>query len=163
MVQSIIVGGVAAIIGIIIGVLLANWKLSQIYKYQKNLAIKNNEYFMLMTNWVKLYQHRQNVVNCLKEQGYNNIVIYGMGIIGKCLYDELVGQDIKVLYGIDSEFEGNYKDLMIKKMDNVDRVEHVDAIIVTPIYDFNELENELREKTTTEIVPIDELIFYIDK
>lgn len=160
--QWIIVVVISLVIGIMIGVGFANWKLSEIYTYQKNLATKNSEYYLLMTNWVKLLQHHKSVADCLREQGYNNIVIYGMGIVGKCLYDEVIRYNVDVAYGIDSEYEGNYKDLSIKKLTTIDCIEDVDAVIVTPFYDFNEIQIKLKKVTDVEILPIDEVIYYTD-
>lgn len=73
------------------------------------------------------------------KKNYKNVVIYGMGRLGRCLADKLENKSINVIYGIDAAKETKYKELPILSMDEFNRLDcNVDCIIITP---FNSVES----------------------
>ena len=80
--------------------------------------------------------------------------------VGKCLYEELKDiQGVEIKYGIDQE-SAYWGELEIRSLD--DLLPDVDAIIVTPIFAYNEIEEILRQKTHSNIVSLDDVLYGID-
>lgn len=125
----------------------------------QSLSEKHLDMFLLMNQWLKLKQEGKRIDKALEERGYSKIAIYGLSYIGERLYDELNGSCIEVKYGIDKRADFFYSDLQHFTMD--DELPAVDAIIVTPIYYFEEIKQSLAEKTDCPIVSIEDIIFEI--
>lgn len=90
----------------------------------------------------------------------NNVAIYGLGAIGKRLYEELSQQSIDVVYGIDKNAEKIHLDgLEIKTLD--DELPDVDTVVVTPI-SFYEIEKDIYQKMgrDTDVIFIEDIVDY---
>lgn len=113
---------------------------------------RNN--YNLMVRWMNIRQDNTNLGDRLMKKGYKTIAIYGMGEIGTLLYNELKQSDIKVLYGIDNG--GAYADITVKSTD--EPLEPVDAVIVSVIYAFDSIKNELADKVSAPIISLEEVL-----
>ena len=126
---------------------------------QKNViwrARRNNANYMLMNNWLQLKQEGYSLANVLKQKKYNIIAIYGMSYIGERVCDELRDSDIMIEYGIDKVKKGNYNQIEIYNLDA--KLPVVDAIIVTAIFSFDKIFNEISRKVNMPIVSIQDLL-----
>ncbi len=72
-----------------------------------------------------------------------NIAIYGYGKIGKHLLRYCKSNDIPVLFIVDSSKSGEVDGIPIVKLENIDEQAITDAIIVTPIQDFEEIKAQI--------------------
>lgn len=121
----------------------------------KHLAQKHFSMFQLMDQWMGLKQEERCVGSFLRKRGYNHIAIYGMGYIGRRLYDDLQGS-IGVDYVIDQKKDAVFMDINICSPN--DKLKAVDAVIVTAIMDFNEIKNELSQKMECSILAFEDII-----
>ncbi|MCI8769707.1 MAG: hypothetical protein HFH73_00955 [Lachnospiraceae bacterium] len=135
-------------------------------RMKKELHIKSMKinkfkgYYSLLVQWFELRQKGKKLEQFFIENGYQVIAIYGMGELGKCLYEELKDiQGVEIKYGIDQE-SAYCGELEIRSLD--DLLPDVDAIIVTPIFAYNEIEEILRQKTHSSIVSLDDVLYGID-
>lgn len=117
---------------------------------------KFRKYYAVLNSWMslKLNGSEDDVINCFLEKGYKKIAIYGMGGIGQNLLRQLKNSEVEVLYGID-DCGGDSDDIEIYLSD--DNLEPVDAIIVTAMYDFDDIKSKLENNTTSEIVSLEEI------
>lgn len=117
---------------------------------------KFRKYYAVLNSWMslKLNKTETDVINCFLERGYRKIAIYGMGGIGQNLLKQLKNSEVEVLYGID-DCGGDSDEIDIYLSD--DELEPVDAIIVTAMYDFEDIKNKLENNTTSEIVSLEEI------
>lgn len=148
---TILAGGVGAKLGAMVSK----------EKWQVQAKQGSNKYwqsYLMMDRWVRVKQEGKSLVNYFKEKGYRSIAIYGMSYSGITLLDELSGSEIKVKYGIDANADKIYSDIPVLKL--TDHLEKVDAVIVTPIYYFDEIEKNISEKMACPIIPLDDVIFY---
>lgn len=83
----------------------------------------------------------------LKKYEYNRIAIYGMGIYGKKLYEELEKSDIKVIYGIDKN--ATNKHLKIPMYTELQQNIYVDIIICATGFDDDNIIKHLNLKAIT--------------
>lgn len=122
-------------------------------------ADKHLALFLLMNQWVKVKQDGKDIPAYLLEQGYKKIAIYGMSYVGETLYHELESSAVEVVYAIDKKAEGMYADVDLLSPD--DELPEVDAVIVTPVFFFDEIEEMLASKMDADIVSIEDILYEV--
>ena len=93
-------------------------------------AVEKNLYFAnLMDLWLDNKQHGRELSAWLAERGYTRIAIYGMGVLGKRLLEDLFDSVVQVDYGIDVNADRINVDVdMLKPMSDL---RQVDAVVIT--------------------------------
>lgn len=124
-----------------------------------NMADKHLALFLMMDQWVKIKQQGKNLAEYLKDKEYKNIAIYGMSYAGKTLVEELKGSEIQVKYGIDKNIDPGYTEIDIMPLD--DELKKVDAVIVTAITFFDEIEEKLSKKVECPIISLEDILYRI--
>jgi hypothetical protein len=122
-------------------------------------ADKHLALFKMMNQWVKVKQEGKNLASYFEKNGYKKIAVYGMSYAGETLLDELKDTDIKVAYGIDQKADSIYADVDIVTMD--DDFEEVDAVVVTAITFFDEIEDRLSEKVDCPIISLEDILYEV--
>lgn len=131
----------------------ANEKLQVIRSYRdKHLAL-----FLMMNEWVKIKQEGKNLSSYFEKNGYKKIAIYGMSYAGETLLSELAGSNVQVAYGIDRNADFVHADFAILSVE--DELEEVDAIVVTAITFFDEIEDKLSEKVECPIISLEDVLY----
>ena len=82
-----------------------------------------------------------------------------MNYVGETLLSELENTNVKVNYAIDKNADNIYSNIKVIKPD--DELEPVDAVIVTPITFFDEIEKILSDKIDCCITSMEDIIFEI--
>lgn len=103
-------------------------------------------YYEMLNKWMIIRENfgGQRIGEYLHTYNMDNIAIYGMGVMGRhLLYDLKNDKYVKVAYIIDQSIE--HIDMEDKYTPN-DMLPSVDAIIVTPLFKFEEIATGLREK-----------------
>lgn len=95
----------------------------------------------------------------LEKNGYKKIAIYGMSYAGETLVDELKGAGIEVVYGIDKNADLIYAEVDVMTVD--DDFAPVDAIVVTAITFFDEIEGMLSEKMDCPIISLEDILYEV--
>lgn len=125
----------------------------------KTLEVKHLNDFHLMHRWLQIYQEGKNLAEYLENMGCKKIAVYGMGLAGERLLDEIRGTDIQILYGIDKrahKFNGE-----IEVYSLYDELPEVDAVIVTvPMY-FDSIKLELEKITDSKIISLEDILYDI--
>ncbi len=120
-------------------------------------------YFEMTSRWVKNLQDDVSVVDYLKEKNIQTIAIYGMGNLGELLEKEIIGSDITIQYAIDKNaeiYKYASKDFLIIEPEDITKQEKVDAIIVTPVFAYNKIcENLEKYNLSIPIISLDNIIF----
>lgn len=125
----------------------------------QNMSDKHLALFLLMNQWVKIKQEGKNLSSYFEKNQYKKIAIYGMSYVGETLLDELKGGEIEVAYGIDKNASGVYADLDIVSVE--DTLEEVDAIVVTAITFFDEIEEKLSEKVSCPVLSLEDILYEV--
>lgn len=120
---------------------------------------KHLEMFLLMNAWLSNKHKGKMIGEYLKKKGFQNIAIYGMGYIGKNLYEELIQEGITVKYLIDQNKNMQIDGMHIKAPG--EGIDDVDIIIVTSIYNYLEIEKNLQSKYNSSIVCLSDIIYKI--
>ena len=113
----------------------------------------------MMNQWVKIKQEGKNLSTYFENKGYKRIAIYGMSYAGETLVDELKDTGIEVVYGIDQNADSIFADIDIVTMD--DTLEDVDAVVVTAITFFGEIEEKLHGKLNCSIISLEDILYEV--
>ncbi len=154
-----IVSVLSGIAGITAGAGAVGRVLGKQLSIQTELSNKHLALYMLMNQWVQVKQDGKVLAGYFEENGYKNIAVYGMNFVGQTLCKELANSSVEIKYAIDKNAENIYADCEVITME--DNLEEVDAIIVTPIYYFDEIEEKLAEKVDCPIISIADIIYEI--
>ena len=123
---------------------LENFKRSLLYK--------------CMNQFLVLKQKGIDISNFFSDRGIYTIAIYGVHYLGQRLRDELEESKVKVKYAIDKKTE--VEDWQIPIFHPDENLPEVDAIIITPVFDFLEIKQKLSVKMECPIISIEALLFY---
>lgn len=126
---------------------------------RQKLADKHLALYLMMNQWVKVKQEGKNLASYFEQNGYKRIAIYGMSYAGETLIEELQGSDIQVAYGIDRNADTLYADIDIVTLE--DSLGEVDAIVVTAITFFDEIEEKLSEKVDCPIISLEDILYEV--
>lgn len=126
---------------------------------QKENSDKHLALYLMMNQWVKVKQAGKSIPDFLIGKGYDRIAIYGMNYIGETLYDELRGSEVEVAYAIDKNADEIFSEVDVVSPDA--ELDQVDAVIVTPIFFFDEIEEMLSGKTDADIVCMEDILYEI--
>lgn len=125
----------------------------------KQMSDKHLALFLMMNQWVKVKQEGKNLASYFEEEGYKEIAIYGMSYAGETLVEELKESNIKIKYGIDQKADSVYAEFDVVSPDDV--LEKVDAIVVTSITFFDEIEEKLSEKVDCPIISLEDILYEV--
>jgi len=140
----------AASVGKVVGSKVDCWQQMS----EKHLAL-----FKMMNQWVKVKQEGKNLSFYLETRGYKKIAIYGLSYAGETLIDELKDSDVQIIYGIDKNADTIYVEIDTITPDEF--LEDVDAIVVTAITFFDEIEEMLSEKIKCPIISLEDMLYEI--
>lgn len=119
-------------------------KVAKYRMYEKiNAAIENTE--------------RSDVEQRLLQNGIQKVAVYGVGIYGKWLIDLLKGSSINIVYAIDKRADVKCIDIPMKDLTIVNG-EGIDAIIVTPVFEYAEIKKEIIERSNCKILSLEEIL-----
>lgn len=152
-----VISALSTIVGATAGAGFTARQITKEVKRQKELADKHLALYLLMNQWVKVKQEKKSITDYLKKNGYKEIAIYGMNYVGETLLNELAGSDIKVKYAIDKNADNIFMDIDVVLPDQT--LDKVDAVIVTPITFFDEIEELLAKKIKCPILSVEDILY----
>ncbi len=129
-------------------------EISRLY----NLMRKNEIIMKLFDYWLELKQNGVSISEKLLCRNFKNAAIYGLGIAGQRLMDELRYENkVNVKYAIDRNACQRLADVKILTPDSV--FPEVDVIIVSAVTDFEAIRGEIRKKSNCAVISLEDLIY----
>ena len=154
---------ITALTGSVVGGIVGVGVVGKICGNEKSkiqqMSDKHLELFKMMNQWVKIKQEGKNLSFYFESNGYKTIAIYGMSYAGETLVDELRETDTQVLYGIDQRAERLYAEVDIVTLET--ELKEVDAIVVTAITFFDEIEEKLSSLVNCPIISLEDILYEI--
>ena len=133
-------------------------EMNQEVQILKKDALKYKSFVEILDKWLETERNRKfNFRKFFTRQGIRTVAIYGMAMMGKQLYQQLMEESIIPIYGID-RYVGQYGD-SFKIIRPEENYPEVDAIIVTT-YDNEQIVRMIKGKSKAIIFTIEELIEY---
>ncbi len=124
-------------------------------KYQKE-----RKYKKILELWMRLRDQKISVSHFFVQKNIKTVAIYGAGILGKHLYYELQDSEIQVACFLD---KNTNKAIEQKKcLAPGETMESVDAIIVTPLMEYKEIQKGLAEYYSCAIISIETVLLNAD-
>ena len=156
--------GIGAVLSLTTGVLIggtasaaAVFKKKQIEKEEwKNMSNKHLTLMLLLNQWLIKKQEGKSIIEYFQKKGITNIAIYGMSYLGERLLDELRESEIKVKYAIDMNANNIYTDVDVFLPSQ--ELPRVDAVVVTAVSFFYDIQEMLSKKVDYEIISLVDLI-----
>lgn len=157
--RSIISKIICGMIGSGIGYLWSMNRLNKVIDEKEARIDKFVGYFNLLDHWMMIKEEGKSISGYFQENGYLKIAIYGLGKMGNHLLKELKDTNIQVLYAIDTKGDAVCNDTVVYTLN--DKLPDTDLIVVTPVFDYDNIERSLREKTDTKIVSLNSVVYGI--
>lgn len=133
------------------------WKnLWNEYKNMIESHAKYRNYFQILNQWMRLKEKNESLERYFVENHFKTIAIYGMGVMGKHLAEELKDSEhVEIVYGIDQAADRMRFPFQVLKAD--EDLSDVDVIIVTPVLEFDNIREKLRKKLECPIISLAEV------
>lgn len=155
---GVILGVIA---GAIAGVALTNKVNQNKISDELKKVDKFKGYYNMLLQWIDIKQEGKSLSEYFVRNNYKTIAIYGMGEMGRKLYDELKDSEIEIKYVIDKDSITAYSPVDVKELDDFDgedKVE-VDVVVVTATFAFDEIQKEVSEKINCPIISLEDVIY----
>lgn len=123
---------------------------------QNQNRLLHNRTMKLFDQWLLLHEKGLNCSKKLLDLDIKSIAIYGYGVIGKHLRNELQNSEINVNYVIDKNINNNPVD--IEMIHTLEHIKEVDAIIVCVPRGYDDIYKELRKHYNGVIKHISEIL-----
>ena len=119
---------------------------------KKNILISN-----VFNEWLLLYQQGKKITPFFHYNGFRHIAVYGMGNLGMRLCDEILMSDVVIEYGIDKRKMQPYRGIEVLIPNS--NLKAVDAIIVSAVFYYSEIVNELEKWINCPIISLEDIIY----
>ena len=129
--------------------------VNQVIQERELQGDKFKSYFKLFDSWMTLIDEEKSIVSFFKRGNYRSIGIYGFGVMGRHLLKQL-GNEVEVKYFIDQRI--NIPDFSIPVLGINEKLPFVDIIVVTPIYDYENILESLKKRTDMAVVSLKTVI-----
>lgn len=129
------------------------------YRYQSE---KYLTWVRMYDLWLMNIQNQKKIDEYLLNKGIYRIAIYGMSYLGTRLFYELKDSLVKVVCGLDKNSDIRVVGLDVKKPDCAE-TEEIDAVIVTALFTYDEIEKNLKKVGYKKIIAFDELLYELMK
>lgn len=147
----------AAIAGGAAGVGVTGWNMMKAVETQREASSKHLRLFKMMNRWVEVKQEGKNLSDYFVKNGYRKIAVYGMHYAGERLVEELADSDIEIICGIDRNIKDS--DTIIDVITIEDKIPEVDAVVVTAITFFDEIEQQLSGKAACPVISLEDILY----
>lgn len=112
----------------------------------KKRADKLNAYYEVTTEWIQTLQNGCCTADYFKKNGYKRIVIYGKGILGELLFEELSKQTgLEIICFADKQSDGDIQfinKIPVVKLEELKNID-CDVIVITPVFAYTEINQML--------------------
>lgn len=154
---------ISVISGFLVGALITF--LYQQNKYENKIVKIEDKrdkflaYFKLMCMWMEIENPTGDLKRYIEKSEMRTIAIYGIGRMGQRLCVELQDSNVEIKYIIDQNKNKQYRNYAMCSLE--DKLETVDAVVVTLTHDFDEIEQQLKKKIDCPIISLEELIYEV--
>lgn len=119
---------------------------------------KHVQFYQLLVRWMKGKNNGIHISKILSEHGIFRVVIYGFAELGELLYEELSDSEVSIAYILDKNPAKCTSYTGVEILAPISGMEKPDAVIVTAIYYFNEIKDELNRLGYQNIYSLREII-----
>ena len=159
-----IIVGITGIVGAVSLIKLRQFCGNSI-EQDNNRKARLNLYYTVLSQWLNNNLDGKRITEYLMKEDMKVIAIYGAGKLGELLYKELAGSDITVKYFIDKDASSlcyGLDEICVKTIDELHDVKEIDAIIVTPVFAYDEIEKNIHHMFSgMKVISLEDVVFDI--
>ncbi len=120
---------------------------------------KFKSYYNMLNQWLTIRQEGGSLSEYFDKNDFVKIAVYGLGEMGSRLIDELKGTKTEIVYGIDKNIENAFSGVQVYSLENVPMDEKVDVVVVTAVFAFDEIKEQLENVFDCDIISLRDVIF----
>lgn len=145
-------------IGIIFTLIRVLWVYKKKYKELCVIHDKVVIEEMMLNQWLIKRQCEKSISDFFVVHGYSRVIVYGMGVLGQRLCEELQNEGIAVVGAYDRRANSIISDFKVC----LPREEYIEAdcIIITSMYYYDEIKRDMERKTELPIHSIEDVVYY---
>lgn len=133
---------------------------NEVWKRKIDNFKRNNRNLAVFRKWVKIEEKGCRIAEWLKEHKFNKVAVYGYGYLGKHLVHELSEDGVDIVCILDKN--PNTKHPVLNVCHEPDDILNVDVIIVTAVYYYESIQEELKKVTLSKIVSLWDILNDMD-
>ncbi len=118
---------------------------------------KDKKVRQLFDNWLVLAERGIKLEEYFHKKNIHKVAVYGYADIGNHLVVQLGNTDIEVRYIIDRRPCSPAGE--IKWYRPTDRLPAVDAVIITPVWEYDQIKDALQHEVSGQIISIEDIIY----
>jgi len=130
--------------------------LSGIVEKRETEIQKFKQFYRLLIEWVNSYQNKQYLVDYLKSNNIKTVSVYGYAELGKLVINELKGSSIEIIEILDK------RELQSVTVNPSYGQRVVDAVIVTAVFYFDDIKEELVKLGYKNVLSLQEIIYMLN-
>lgn len=134
-------------------------------KRESDLQKRYRAYYELSNQWLMNRNENKSLSSYFEENDIKSIAIYGMGTLGELFYEEVKKSEVQVKYFIDKNADELYcgmDNIPVMGFNDLLIQEKVDAVIVTPIFDYSVIQKDLHKvDASLNLISLEDIIFGI--
>lgn len=119
--------------------------------------------YRTVQQYLSIKCEKKEIADFFRDRGYRKIAIYGMGELGKCVLNDLKDSDIEISYIVDqayNNFPQGIEGISVIGRDIISQQEEVDIMVVTVLYEFNQIVDALAEQIELEkIINLSDVVY----
>lgn len=150
-----------AVMGAVVGLAVGEKTIGKARKQEMRRLeeddIKFHEFYAILLQWVHMHNEGKTIGAYLQRCGYRTVAIYGMKEFGEELLYELKDSEVEVKYAIDRNADDLYVAADVYRPD--EKLESVDAVIVTAVHWFDDIEKEMKEKLGCPVLSLEDVVY----
>ena len=126
-------------------------------KNKDRIINKYKKYYVLAMSWMDLAENGFVLDKYFERNGFKHIAVYGGRDMGRHLIKQLKGTEIMVDYMIDRTiYLDQFETIPVYQPD--DKLPVVDAVIVTPIWDYSKIREEVSRQLSCPIISLEDVV-----
>ena len=133
-------------------------KRDEMLRTENNKLLDN---YQLLNHWLEIKNEGKSLRDYFVMMEFRRIAIYGMAELANRLTEELEGSGIEILYGIDRDAGCSISRIAEVYSPKEHKFPDVDAVIVTPCYAFESIQQDLAGKMDCPIISIEEVVWSV--
>lgn len=139
--------------------------LQKSWKKEIEIGQRYKSYYSITNQWILNKNESKDIAKYFHERDIKSIAIYGMGTIGELFFQDIKQTDINIEYFVDRNADSIYyglDNISVVGLDSITTQKEVDAIIITPIFDYEDIIKELRNKNINfRTISLEDIIYEI--
>ena len=131
-------------------------RYERIIEEEENEIRRINNNNVVLKDWLALKQKGIILSEWLARNNISRVVLYGYGMLGKAFYVKIMNSDIELIAIVDKNYEKIYANVPVVGLDNIPES---DAIIVSVINYFDDIERDLLGRCKCPIISLEDIIY----